>query len=185
MSKFVRACTPLDEESLPWERYREESPLAFEGFVAYRSLPRVDRSVRAAYLAKQGSHGLPTNSSEDCAPSGWYRWADRFKWKERVLAFDSANERRDLEAEADERVRSRRLRRAVLVSALRKAGNDLPTVDFSKSSASDLAKFLEVVVRQLREEYDETPTQKVALGGLRTESGVDIPIVITQSQSKV
>ena len=183
MSKYVRACTPLDEESLPWERYREESPLAFEGFLAYRSLPRTDRSVRAAYLAKQAANG--STSTGDTAPTGWYRWADRFKWRERVLAFDSANERRDSEAEADERVRSRRLRRAVLVSALRKAGNDLPTVDFSKASASDLAKFLEVVVRQLREEYDDTPAQKVALGGLRTEDGTNIPIVITQSQSKV
>lgn len=183
MSKHVRACTPLDEESLPWERYREESPKAFEAFVVYRSLPRTDRSVRAAYRAKQAAAGFTVTI--ESAPAGWYGWSDRFKWRERILAFDSANERRDLEAEADERIKARRLRRGVLVSALRKAGADLPQVDLTKASASDLAKFLEVVVRQLREEYDETPTQKVALGGLRAEDGSEIPIVITQSQSKV
>jgi hypothetical protein len=83
-----------------------------------------------------------------------------------------------------ERVKSRKLRRAVLVSALRKAGSELPNVDFSKASASDLAKFLEVVVRQLRDEYDESPTQKVSLGGLQSEAGAEIPIVITYAQSK-
>ena len=183
MTKPLRLCTPVDDESLAWERYREEGDKPFDAFVHFRSLPRADRSVRAAYRSKQAAAGFA--STLESAPASWYGWAERFKWRERAAAMDTWNERRELEAEADERIKARRLRRGVLVSALRKAGSDLPSLDLSKASASDLARLLEVVVRQLREEYDETPAQKVALGGLRTEDGTDIPIVITQSQSKV
>ena len=179
MSKPLRLCTPLNDEAFPWERYKEESPKAYEAFVAYRDMPRVDRSVRGAFIKSRLSGPPP-----DQAHPTWYEWSNRYKWRERVMALDTYNERRDSEAEADERVKSRKLRRAVLVSALRKAGSELPNVDFSKASASDLAKFLEVVVRQLRDEYDESPTHKVALGGLQGETGADIPIVITYSQSK-
>lgn len=179
MSKPLRLCTPLNDEAFPWERYKEESPKAYEAFVAYRDMPRVDRSVRGAFIKSRLSGPPP-----DQAHPTWYEWSNRYKWRERVMALDTYNERRDSEAEADERVKSRKLRRAVLVSALRKAGSELPNVDFSKASASDLAKFLEVVVRQLRDEYDESPTQKVALGGLQGETGADIPIVITYAQSK-
>ena len=179
MSKPLKLCTPLNEEAYPWERFKEESPKAYEAFAAYRDMPRVDRSVRGAFI-KSRLYGPPPEQAHPI----WYDWCHRFKWRERVIAMDTYNERRDSEAEADERVKSRKLRRAVLVSALRKAGSELPNVDFSKASASDLAKFLEVVVRQLRDEYDESPTQKVSLGGLQSEAGAEIPIVITYAQSK-
>jgi hypothetical protein len=41
------------------------------------------------------------------------------------------------------------------------------------------------VVKQLRDEYDEAPTQKVKLGGMQAEDGSAIPVVITYAQSKV
>lgn len=182
MAKILRPCTPLDDEAKPWERFREETPKAFDAFSHFRDLPRTDRTVRGAYRTSQSQAGVTV--AIEAAPATWYEWCTRWKWRERVLALDSANDRRDQDSEADERIKSRRLRRAVLVSALRKAGSDLPSVDFSKASAADLARFLEVVVKQLREEYDDSPAQKVALGGLRTDEGAEIPIVISYAQSK-
>jgi hypothetical protein len=77
------------------------------------------------------------------------------------------------------------MRRGVLAQSLRRLSEALQTMDLSKASAADVARLLDISVRQLREEYDETPAQKVALGGLQGAEGQELPIVISYAQSRV
>lgn len=175
----IRPITPIADDDVIWERCHEESRQAFEAFCHFRDVAPADRSIRFAYRSSKADMDLPS------APASWYDWSQRFRWKERAAAYDAYKARRELDAEIRERVKAKQLRRGVLVSGLRKTGQDLPNIDLTKSSASDIAKLLEVLIRQLREEYDETPAQKIALGGLKSEDGADMPIVISYAQSKV
>ena len=98
---------------------------------------------------------------------------------------DSYKARLELAAEAEERAKARRMRRGVLLQSLRRLSEALQTLDLSKASAADVARLLDISVRQLREEYDETPAQKLALGGLQGAEGQELPIVISYAQSRV
>jgi hypothetical protein len=98
---------------------------------------------------------------------------------------DAYKARLELAAEAEEKVKARRMRRGVLAQSLRRLSEALQTMDLSKASAADVARLLDISVRQLREEYDETPAQKLALGGLQGAEGQELPIVISYAQSRV
>jgi hypothetical protein len=63
----------------PWDRLEDETPEAFIAFAFYRDMPP-PRSIRKAY--KQYSPGATTSGS-------WFNWSSRFRWKERLAAFDS------------------------------------------------------------------------------------------------
>lgn len=172
--------TPIADDELIWERCREETEKAWLAFVAYRDMPQAERSIRAAY---NRMHPDPAGMRE--APGSWNGWARRYQWIERAAALDSYKARLELAAEAEERAKARRMRRGVLLQSLRRLSEALQTLDLSKASAADVARLLDISVRQLREEYDETPAQKLALGGLQGAEGQELPIVISYAQSRV
>lgn len=172
--------TPIADDELIWERTREETEKAWLAFVAYRDLPQAERTIRAAFNRMHPNPSGPQN-----APDGWYKWGRRYQWLERAAAMDAYRARLELAAEAEEKIKARRMRRGVLAQSLRRLSEALQTMDLSKASAADVARLLDISVRQLREEYDETPAQKVALGGLQGAEGQELPIVISYAQSRV
>ena len=179
MSRPIKNMVPVDDEARLWERIEGETDKQWQAFRSFRDVPTTDRTVKEAFVRSSG------RTDTINAPSWWYEVSQRFRWRERAHAFDQYLDRKTIEAELDERVRSRKLRRAVLTKALSKAATEMGTLDLSKASAGEWSRFLEVVVKQLRDEYDEAPTQKVKLGGMQAEDGSAIPVVITYAQSKV
>jgi hypothetical protein len=179
MTRPLKNLVPTDEEDRLWERVQGETDKQWQAFKAFRDLNPVDRTVKEAYRRHAN------RPEADAAPSWWYEVSHRFRWRERAHAFDQYLDRKVVETELDERVKSRRMRRAVLGSALRKIATEMQQVDITKASVAELSRFMDVVVRQLREEYDETPTQKLKVGGMQAEDGNAVPIVISYSQSKV
>lgn len=179
MAGKLRNLVPVDGEERLWERVVGETDKQWLAFRTYRDVPAVDRTVKEAYRRSAGKPDAPA------APTWWYDTSTRNRWRERAHAFDQWSERRLVDEETSERLRSRRARRAVLTGALRKLANNLDSVDVTKASVGEFTKLLEVVVRQLRDEYDETPTQRLKVAGLADETGEVVPIVITASQAKV
>ncbi len=169
----------IDDEARPWERLAVEPDRHHVWFQCYRDIPAVDRSVREAharFVGKKRPEGAPTQ---------WYTVSQKYRWKERAQSLDLYMERRELEAELEERVKSRKLRRAVLANTLRKAGSEMMNIDFAQASPGEVARLLEVLTKQLREEYDETPARRVQLGGFSPQDGSkEVPIVITLAQSQ-
>lgn len=71
----------------PWEQQPGESSEAYAAFRAYRDLGP-DRSILKAYAQlrpKAGSRKAPAPAN---APGSWKRWAQQWRWKERVEAYD-------------------------------------------------------------------------------------------------
>jgi hypothetical protein len=73
-----------------WEQQPEEPNGAFEDFVAYLALPREDRSLRQAYIARSGQD-LGTRGTP---PGSWYDMADKYQWKDRARAYDREADRK-------------------------------------------------------------------------------------------
>jgi hypothetical protein len=70
-----------------WEQQPEEPNGAFEDFAAYLALPREDRSIRQAYIARCGPiEGKP--------PGSFYDQADKWQWKDRARAYDREADRK-------------------------------------------------------------------------------------------
>lgn len=136
-----------------WERQPGESEKAFGWFKSFRDLPPLDRTVAEVYRKREGKLGKT-------APSWIYELSQKWRWRSRAAAFDSYMDRLQYEAEVNERVKARRLRRAVLLSAMRNAGDALPSIDLTKSSAGELARLLDITARNLREEYADQPENR-------------------------
>ena len=75
----------------PWERQPGESPQAYNAFECYRRLPPEERSLQRAW---QGHCNRPGQARERRGkepggpPGHWTRWSTRWRWYERVLAWD-------------------------------------------------------------------------------------------------
>jgi hypothetical protein len=137
-----------------WERFVGETEKQFLAFKAYRDQSPASRTIIEAYRRHTGK------TSSDVVPSWFYELSGRNRWRERASAFDAHLDRLAWEAENDERLKARRLRRAVLLTAQKRLGDAVQGFDFAKSTPAEIAKLLDVVARNLREEYGEQPTQR-------------------------
>jgi hypothetical protein len=131
-----------------------ETSKQFAWFKAYRDLPAADRTVSEAYRRKSGKLDAVK------APSWLYEVSTLREWRKRATAYDHFLDRMQYESEIEERIRVRRTRRAILLSAMDRAGKALPHIDIEGATAGELARLLDVTARNLREEYADTPDQK-------------------------
>jgi len=145
--------TPSTDGKL-WERFDGESEKQFAAFRSYRDLSPIDRSILEAYRRHTGK-------LEALIASSWfYELSTRNRWKERAAAFDNYLDRIAWEAESDERIKARKLRRAVLITAQKRLGEAISKYDFENSTTGEIARLLDVTSRNLREEYADTPELK-------------------------
>lgn len=137
-----------------WERFDGETERQWLAFKAYRDLSPIDRTCLEAYRRHTGKPDAVV------ASSWFYELSTRNRWRERAAAFDAYLDRMAWEAETDERLKARKLRRAVLLTAQKRLGEAVQKFDFGKATAGDVAKLLDVIARNLREEYADQPEQK-------------------------
>ena len=137
-----------------WERMEGETEKQFLAFQTYRDLAPVERSVLEAYRRHTGRKDVIV------ASSWFYELTTKNKWKERVAAFDAYIDRMAWEAETDERIRARKLRRVVLITAQKRLGEAVQKFDFGKATAGEVARLIDVIARNLREEYSDMPEQR-------------------------
>lgn len=158
MSKNAKpkAATPVPGSRI-WERFEGETEKQYAAFCSFKNIPPIDRTALEAYRRYTGKNDAPN------AHSWWYEMSQRNRWRERVAAYDQHIERIADEKEADERVRARQLRRAVLVLGNQKAVELLRNVDSEKASVGDIVRLMEVSTRGLRDEYAEGPEQKTMM----------------------
>jgi len=137
-----------------WERLENETEKQFLAFKQYRDLSPIDRSTLEAYRRHTGK-------ADALVASSWfYELSTKNRWKERAAAFDQYLDRLQWEAETDERIKARKLRRAVLLTAQKRLGEALITFDFGKATAGDVARLLDVIARNLRDEYSDQPEHR-------------------------
>jgi len=149
----IQAGTPKEGAYL-WERLEGETEKQYAAFCVYRDLAAVERNIVVAFRRYTGKVGVAS------AGSWFYQLAAAHNWKERAQAFDTHIERLSWQAETDERLKARKLRRAVLITAQRRIGETLQRFDFDKASAGEMARLIDVINRNLREEYSDMPEQR-------------------------
>lgn len=134
-----------------WERWVGETEKQFLAFKAFRDIPAADRSILEAYRRH-------TRKPHAALASSWfYELSKVRKWRERAAAFDAHLDRLTWDAEVDERMKIRKLRRAGLITAYRKTAEAIAKMDFAKASVSEIGKLVDALSRNLREEYDDAP----------------------------
>jgi hypothetical protein len=146
------------EERKPWHQQPGESDKDYGKFAEhYLPLPGVDASVRQAWISAKGTPDPPDLS----APSEWYDIANRHNWKERRRAYIRYQVDQRVEAEQQERLDARRLRREKfqakiallddLIAEAREAGNS--------SEARLLLGELRLYLAELRREHGDEITK--------------------------
>lgn len=162
----------------PWEKLTEESEPAYAAFTCYLE-QGPGRLMNEAYRIRAGMDERPVK-----APSGWYRWVVRWRWKERVEAYEisqrAALKQAELEGRSGihrKRVKSLEAILGVGLRAVQRANEALTRVDADGNSlpvrSTDIALLktatyaVVTAVEQLRIEFDEEPAQKVKTLGIQ------------------
>ena len=113
----------------PWERQQGESAQAFEAFSAYLELGP-DRSIRAV--------GQKLDKSRQQIG----KWSSRWRWQERIRAYDNELLRQEFETEkkAAKEMRERQISLSVLLQ--KKAFDALKALDTSELTPQEILRFI-------------------------------------------
>lgn len=170
-----------EEELAPWERQPHEPALWFGRFAVYRDLGPA-RSVMEAWRIDKHRRG---NTSKAKSPNNsWYTRAMEWEWDKRATAYDAYMDHQKLlarqeeirlkrEAEAEAREESRQQRRQILTGFLGKLAQSLNAFEADDATLNELTRATQMVVEQLRAEYNDLPTQRI---GFDTEDELDAAI---------
>lgn len=113
----------------PWERQPGESRQAFEAFTRYRDMPgRRSHAKVAEALGK----------SEQLMAG----WSSRWRWVDRVAAWDAEEDRIFREEVARQRIAVARKQAAVAALMLQKATTRLQSIDADKLTATELERWM-------------------------------------------
>jgi hypothetical protein len=85
-----------------WERQDDEPDGAWAAFKVFRDMDPEKRSVRAAYEVYSGR----TLETEQQCPGSHYELSAKWKWKERVIAYEREYERRVMQRIARKRLKA-------------------------------------------------------------------------------
>ena len=129
----------MNERPKPWERQPGESEEAYYAFTLYRDMPPRERSMRKVADLFYGRK--PASGRRRSIPGTIRRWADRFAWVERVLAWDEEQDRikREAAREAVEEMLRRHAQEAVALQT--KALQRLKNMDPAELSPRDVLAF--------------------------------------------
>jgi hypothetical protein len=143
------AYEPLKSE--PWLKWPQETAIQYQAFTVYRDMePRVRSLSRTEYVRRFGpppETETLTQINRKVNPSGRSsRWSFRFRWRERVEAFDRAMERQRIaemqkgQLEAYREMGERHAREAVALQA--KAVARLQHLNPNELSAAEVRQFI-------------------------------------------
>lgn len=169
------------EERQPWERQPGERALWFGRFAIYRDLGP-NRTIMDAWRTENNlQQKTPTAKQPN---RRWYEVRDEWHWEERAAAYDEYLDQQRLlarqeeirlqrEAEAAAREESRKQRRQILTGFLGKLAQTLGAYHVEGANLSELTRATQMVVEQLRAEYNDLPTQRF---GFESEDELDAAI---------
>lgn len=130
-------------------------------------MPTEQRSCVAVYRAEVAARAAkgPSKPPPRSVPAAWKEAARRFQWQERVAAWDAhemARRRREYE---QERLADRHQRITLLRATRAKVAQALAHLDPEEASWRDVLRGVQVVVPELRKEYDDEPAQRHEVTG--------------------
>ena len=152
-------------EFFPWDPMENEPALWFDRFTKFR-LMGPERSLLGLYkqwLAEKGRAGQK-KPAELRPPGAWVKASRRWKWRDRGEAWDAHERFMLVHAEEEERAEFRRKRRDLLTGFLGKLAGALDAFSGGSSTLGDLTKAVQTFVQEARNEFDDLPTQKHAIG---------------------
>ncbi|MBN2005801.1 MAG: hypothetical protein JXA21_20760 [Anaerolineae bacterium] len=163
-----------------WDRRSGEPMLWFARFELYRELG-TGRTIEDVWRLNKAQQSVPSTSKRP--HNRWYEVAQEWDWKGRAEAWDEeqiaqqravtaqeALERR--QRESAEREKARQNRRSLLNGFLGKLSESL--INFPDGSKLDeLTKATQMVVQELRAEYNDLPVQRI---GFMNEEDLDVAI---------
>lgn len=165
MTKLQRYRAPAnDSDRQPWDIQDNEPFIWFARFEQFRLLgPR--RTMQALW------NSLPAPRGINVSPH-WTKSAREWNWYQRAAAWDLqvlTDKRRQFsdEAEADKQTRIQ-----IIKAARNKLVQALNTLDPTTAKFSEVFNALKIVMDELRNEYDDQPTQRHKL----SESEADLAI---------
>lgn len=130
----------------PWLKWPDEPENDYARFQCFRDLPPPRRTIENGFLVHSGGALLGTEKSKRPYPQAWAGLSRKWRWSERVRAFDVWKEKSQLEAERDgtlEAWREMGERHAREAMALQqKALQRLQTMNPSELSAAEVRQFL-------------------------------------------
>jgi hypothetical protein len=163
---------PLDDRR-PWERRDDETDRAWAAFQLYRDMGAGKRSFAKAYQERYGK------DSSAQAPQFFRTWASEHQWYARATAWDRHLDALNIQAQEEEAKRWRDRRRNLLavyfarlaeaVDVARWIETDLTAKLYDPNKPRlkedvqirDLTQAVNMIANQLREEYDDLPTQRI------------------------
>jgi len=126
-------------EQPSWERLPDESQQAWEAFTVYRDTPSPQRSLRAV--------GRQLGKSETLIE----RWSVKHRWIQRVRDMNANNDRKWLEALADERAEAARRHYEIARRLLDKVDAHVEQADMTDLTFTQTVRVAGDVMRMERE----------------------------------
>lgn len=132
-----------------WERQKKESEPAYEAFWVYCRTPRGEKRSYSSVAAQlQKSSALIR------------RWANRWNWEERTVAYDNHLLQEEIDALKKDRINSARRHASIARSMQDKLIRRLNKLDPSELTAKEITSWLETAVKIERQALGE-PTELI------------------------
>lgn len=165
-----------DTGSRSWDRQRDgdgrlEPNLWYDRFTQYR-LMGPGRSLLGCVNDDRDKKGQKRSNR---IPGSWRRKAEEWRWKERAEAWDEAERERQEEEQERERLEWRRRRRQLLQGYFGELAKLLSRAFPEQATLGQVTGAVKVAVHELREEYDDLPTQRHEVKGSIAEVRIYIP----------
>jgi hypothetical protein len=130
----------------PWLKWPDEPENDYARFQCFRDLPPPRRTMASAHLVHTGGALLGSEETSGKAPQSWYGLSRKWRWPERVRAYDVWKEKSQLDAERDgtldawREMGERHAREAMALQ--QKALQRLQTMNPAELSAAEVRQFL-------------------------------------------
>lgn len=155
----------MDDERPSWERQDGEPDLWFDRFERFR-LAGPARSLLGIYNAERTKDG---DSAARDIPGAWKDAAEAWQWRVRAAAWDAAEQQKRREQYDAERASDHEARVTLLKLARSKLFHAVNSLDPSRMKPVDVLRGIQIVVEQLRAEYDDLPTQPIDVSAMSDE----------------
>ncbi|HNP70954.1 MAG TPA: hypothetical protein PKK15_07600 [Kouleothrix sp.] len=153
------------DETPAYERREGEPDLWYDRFERFR-LAGPARSLLSIYNAERAKE--QQEPARDI-PGAWKDAAEAWQWRTRAAAWDAAEQQKRRDAYDAEREEDHEARVTLLKLAHAKLFHAVNALDPKQMRASDVIDGIQMVVRELRAEYDDLPTQPIDFASLSDE----------------
>jgi hypothetical protein len=130
----------------PWERQPDETPKAFNAFTHYRDLDPADRCLAVVSLVLYGERW----GRKRGAVGRVREWSTRFRWAERVLAWDDFVDRESRRARINAVIEMQKRHRATLAEAWNCLVSAAAHLDWNQITVTQYIRALKALIHSER-----------------------------------